>query len=60
MWDAPVGVLAVRMARGEEGAVEGGDNAGEPERNIGLSVSLRRHLVLVSTYSITFMEEAHA
>lgn len=47
-----MGVLAVRMARGEDGAVGGGDMAGVSGRKRGLLVSLRRHLALVSTYSI--------
>lgn len=47
-----MGVLAIRMARGEEGAVGGGDIAGVSSRKRGLLVSLRRHLALVSTDSI--------
>lgn len=55
-----MGVLAVRMARGEEGAVEGGDMVGDSERNIGLLVSLRQHLGLVSTCSFRINDEPHA
>ncbi len=51
MYDAPVGVLAVKIARGEDGAVGGGDTVEEFGRDIGLFVSLRRHLVAVSTYT---------
>jgi hypothetical protein len=44
-------VLGGRIARGEDGAVEGGDTAGVLGKEIGLLVSFRRHLVSVSTYS---------
>lgn len=48
MYDAPVGVVAVKIARGEDGAVVEGDIAGVSGRDIGLFVSLRRHLEKVS------------
>ena len=45
-------MLGGRIARGEDGAVEGGDIAGVLGREIGLLVSFRRHLAAVSIFSI--------